>query len=112
VTDARNHLTALVAALPADGAATVPVAWLRELLGSIDPKIPDREHSPANIAEPAADQLLTADDMAARFGLGRDSLYRHWKTIPGAVKLGRKVLRFPETGVRSYLDAHRQPKAS
>jgi predicted DNA-binding transcriptional regulator AlpA len=94
--DLRAHLLALATALPAGSAVPVPREWLLALL---EPAVA----TPALIGEPADDHLLSADQVAARFGLTKDRLYRNWKRIPGAVKLGKRPLRFTLTGVRRYL---------
>jgi predicted DNA-binding transcriptional regulator AlpA len=105
VSDPRAHLAALAAALPADGTMTVPVAWVRQLLS--DSPIGERPAESVTTVTPADDPLLTPDEVAKRFGLSRAWLYRHWKAIPGAVKLSRKALRFPLSGVKQYLDGRR-----
>lgn len=95
--DHRVHLLALATALPAGSAVPVPREWLLALLKPAAP-------SPVpTTAEPAHTQLLTVQEVAERFSLSRDWLYRHWRQIPGAVKLGRKVLRFPATALPRYL---------
>jgi predicted DNA-binding transcriptional regulator AlpA len=104
--NSRDALRALIDQLPAECAVTIPATWIRELL--------DAQPAPGTAPLPGTDDdhLLAADEVAARFGLSRDWLYRHWKGIPGAVKLGRKVLRFPVSGIRQYLNAHRSAKVS
>lgn len=101
--DHRTHLLALATALPAGSAVPVPREWLLALLEPMPAPLPP---TPAE-----TDQLLTAGQVAERFGLSRDWLYRNWKSIPGAVKLGRKVLRFPATALPRYLESRRR-KAS
>ena len=101
--DLRAHVLALATALPTGAAVPVPREWLLTLL----------EPAPASSVstpEPADEPLLTADDVAARFGLSKDWCYRHWRAI-GGVKLSRKVPRFPATAVRRYL-ASRSKKPS
>ena len=67
MSSAREHLAALAAALPPDGAATVPVAWLRELL--------EATAGVQTSAKPVAD--LTVAALAALFGR-RPSTVRGW----------------------------------
>ena len=54
-----------------------------------------------------AQQLLTIQEVADRFGLTTDWLYRHWKSV-GGVKLGRKMLRFPASALPRYLASRRK----
>jgi hypothetical protein len=61
----------------------------------------------ANGADTPDEQLLTVQEVATRFGLTPDWLYRHWKVV-GGVKLGRKVLRFPASALTRYLAAQRK----
>lgn len=97
---AREHLRALADALPPGAAVSVPREWLLELLAAPGP-------APAP-APPAADEpLLTVQEVADRFGVTPDWLYRHWKAV-GGVKLGRKVLRFPAAALPRYLAARRK----
>ena len=48
------------------------------------------------------EQLITADEAAARFNVTRRWLYRHGAQM-GARRLSRKVMRFTESGIRRYL---------
>lgn len=109
MTDARAHLRALADALPADGVATVPVAWLRDLLAAeaVSQPVPDAE-SP--LAEPE-DRLLAVAEAAKRLGVTPDWLYRHAKQLPFTVKLGRKTLRFSSVKLERYLATRRRPAA-
>jgi predicted DNA-binding transcriptional regulator AlpA len=80
---------------------------LLELLGSNGATPPTLL---AELPAPApADQLLTVQEVADRFGLTPDWLYRHWKAV-GGVKLGRKVLRFPANTLPRYLAARRKAR--
>ncbi len=87
----------------------VPAAWVvTELEAALEaPAL----HTSANGPRSADDQLLTVQEVAERFGLTRDWLYRHWKTV-GGVKLGRKVLRFPAAALPRYLATRRKAGAT
>jgi excisionase family DNA binding protein len=99
VNTAREHLAALAAALPPDGVATVPVAWLRELLS----------------AAPAADALvadLTVDQLAQFFGK-RPGTIRGWVEegrFQGAYKLRGKAWRVPHAAVEAFQAREREGK--
>jgi hypothetical protein len=66
VSEARSHLEALVAALPVDGAATVPVAWLREVLTEPQPA-PDASWR-SRLWLVSADTLLSTVEAAEAMG--------------------------------------------
>jgi predicted DNA-binding transcriptional regulator AlpA len=101
--DLAAGLRALAEALPAGTAVPVPREVLLELLAAPAAPTP----ASANGAATPAEQLLTVQQVADRFGLTPDWLYRHWKTV-GGVKLGRKVLRFPASALSRYLAAQRK----
>jgi excisionase family DNA binding protein len=59
--------------------------------------------TPAPPPAPAApDRLLSVDEAAAVFKVTRRWLYAHADKM-GAHRLSRKVVRFPEAGLRKYL---------
>ena len=85
----------------------VPVDWLLVELTAA----PERSSPPATPEASANggagltdEKLLAVPEVAERFGLSEDWLYRHWKVV-GGVKLGRKVLRFPASALPRYLAA-------
>jgi predicted DNA-binding transcriptional regulator AlpA len=95
----REGLRALAEALGPTSGVMVPREWLLELLdGSAV------QTSALGTTVPTDEQLLTVQEVANRFGLTEDWLYRHWKDV-GGVKLGRKVLRFPPGALRQYITA-------
>lgn len=49
------------------------------------------------------DRLLTAADAAQKLGATKDWLYRHANTLPFAVRVGKKHLRFSEAGMDRYI---------
>lgn len=49
------------------------------------------------------DRLLTAFEAAQRLGATEDWLYRHANTLPFAVRVGKKHLRFSEVGIERYI---------
>jgi predicted DNA-binding transcriptional regulator AlpA len=103
--DLAVGLRALAAALPAGTAVPVPREMLLELLEAIPHH--GAELPSANGTGTPNEQLLTVQEVATRFGLTTDWLYRHWKAV-GGVKLGRKVLRFPASDIARYLAAQRK----
>ena len=49
------------------------------------------------------DRLLTAAEAAQKLGATEDWLYRHANTLPFAVRVGKKHLRFSEAGMDRYI---------
>jgi predicted DNA-binding transcriptional regulator AlpA len=49
------------------------------------------------------DRLLTAAEAARKLGATEDWLYRHASTLPFTVRVGKKHLRFSETGIEQYI---------
>jgi predicted DNA-binding transcriptional regulator AlpA len=49
------------------------------------------------------DRLLTAPEAAQKLGATEDWLYRHANTLPFAVRVGKKHLRFSESGIERYI---------
>jgi predicted DNA-binding transcriptional regulator AlpA len=49
------------------------------------------------------DRLLTASEAAQKLGATEDWLYRHANTLPFAVRVGKKHLRFSESGIERYI---------
>lgn len=49
------------------------------------------------------DRLLTAAETAQKLGATEDWLYRHATTLPFAVRVGKKHLRFSEVGIERYI---------
>src|ERR1700730_14461637 len=49
------------------------------------------------------DRLLTAAEAAKKLGATEDWLYRHANTLPFAVRVGKKHLRFSEAGMDRYI---------
>lgn len=101
---ARDALRTLVAALPADGAATVPCAWLRELLGDQPPADPDSTR---------VDVDLTVAGLARLLGRAEPTV-RAWVAaglFPGAWRLGREW-RVPAAGVMAFQERERRQAAA
>jgi hypothetical protein len=53
------------------------------------------------------DRLLTAEEAGVIAGVSPRWLYRHAPNLPFARRLSRKVLRFSETGLKSWLVSKR-----
>jgi excisionase family DNA binding protein len=49
------------------------------------------------------DRLLTTTEAAQKLGATDDWLYRHANTLPFAVRVGKKHLRFSEGGIERYI---------
>jgi predicted DNA-binding transcriptional regulator AlpA len=86
---------ALAEALPPGSAIPVPLEWLLELLDGAGPA--------GGGAADATDCLLDVDEAAARLHMSPEWLYRHARTLPFTVRLGRKALRFSDAGITRYL---------
>lgn len=52
------------------------------------------------------DELLTIEDACAMLKIQPDYLYRHWKKIPGAMKIAGKI-RFTAVGLRRWTENQR-----
>jgi predicted DNA-binding transcriptional regulator AlpA len=100
-----DGLRELARALPPGTAIPVPRELLLELL--VDAPAPAPTATSANGAGTPDEQLLTVQEVADRFGLTPDWIYRHWQAV-GGVKLGRKVLRFPASALPRYLASQRK----
>ena len=50
------------------------------------------------------DKLLTIGEAAAVLKTSEDWLYRHWKTLPFAVLLSPRQLRFSLKGLEQYIE--------
>ena len=88
-----------ISALPKD-----TIAELRGQLAKLDTLLLSRlligEQS-----EPGTDgaRLLTTPEAAQKLGATEDWLYRHANTLPFAVRVGKKHLRFSEAGIERYI---------
>lgn len=51
----------------------------------------------------SGDRLLAAAEAAQKLGTTEDWLYRHANTLPFVVRVGKKQLRFSETGIERYI---------
>jgi excisionase family DNA binding protein len=49
------------------------------------------------------DRLLTIDQVAQRLSLSKDWIYRNGRKLTFTRKLGRKMVRFSETGLQKWL---------
>jgi len=92
--DPRLHLQALVDALPADGVATVPVAWLRALLAGNGATVPGAEPS---------ERMLTAEEVAPLLNTTLRWVYTHADQL-GGKRFSPRCLRFPESSIRRRLE--------
>jgi excisionase family DNA binding protein len=79
---------------------TLTVGQLRELV---------REEIRAAMGSPGhgEDRLLTAEQASELLSLSSDWLYRHAKKLPFTRKLGPKMLRFSEAGIKKWLETRR-----
>lgn len=51
----------------------------------------------------SSDRLLAAAEAAQKLGTTKDWLYRHANTLPFAMRVGKKQLRFSEIGIERYI---------
>lgn len=96
----RDHLRALAEALPPDGAAMVPVAWIRELL---------EERGASALVPPD----LTVRDLARQFQRGVSTV-RGWLEeglFAGAYRLHGKDWRVPPAAVQAFQERQRAPNS-
>lgn len=56
-----------------------------------------------NAESDSDDQLLDAAEAAAKLGTSEDWVYRHAKTLPFTVRIGKKSLRFSKAGIDRYI---------
>jgi predicted DNA-binding transcriptional regulator AlpA len=90
---------ARISAVPRDA-----IAELRGQIAKLDTLLLSRLIS-GERAEPGTngDRLLTAPEAAQKLGATEDWLYRHANTLPFAVRVGKKHLRFSEGGIERYI---------
>ena len=90
---------ASISALPMDAIAELrgQIAMLDSLLLS--------QLLIGKLAEPGmdGDRLLTAAQAAQKLSATEDWLYRHANTLPFAVRVGKKHLRFSDAGIERYI---------
>lgn len=91
-------MTDSLAALDAIPRELVPAAIARLAARAMEPPPPP--------PEPAADGLLTPDEVAALLKADRRFVYRHAREL-GALRLSRRKLRFPAARVRRYVESRR-----
>jgi predicted DNA-binding transcriptional regulator AlpA len=88
-----------ISALPKDA-----IAELRGQIGKLDTLLLSRL---LNDEQPQpgmdGDRLLTASEAAQKLGATEDWLYRNANTLPFAVRVGKKHLRFSEVGIERYI---------
>jgi predicted DNA-binding transcriptional regulator AlpA len=52
---------------------------------------------------PLGDRLLDAAEAAAKLGTSKDWIYRHAAILPFVMRVGKKQLRFSESGIERYI---------
>lgn len=85
--------------------AAAPVAVvLRSVLADLE--VLNNENGGNGTTPPVAppDRLLTVEETANRMGVRVEWLYRHARRLPFARHLGRRTLRFSESGLARYLE--------
>lgn len=96
-----DALRQALAALPEAATLTLSVAELREALG-----VEDGPRLSLHGNGARGEQLLTADEVAARLGVSPRWVYDHAHQL-GGKRLSRRCVRFPAAGVRRYLERRR-----
>ena len=88
-----------ISAVPKDA-----IAELRGQIAKIDTLLLSRLFN-GEQPEPVrdGDRLLTALEAAQKLGATEGWLYRHASTLPFAVRVGKKHLRFSEAGIGRYI---------
>jgi predicted DNA-binding transcriptional regulator AlpA len=90
---------ARLAALPRDA-----IAELRGQIAKLDTLLLSRLLAAGETQTgPDGDRLLTAAEAAQKLGATEDWLYRHATTLPFAVRVGKKHLRFSAAGMERYI---------
>lgn len=85
--------------------ATAPVASVyRQVVEELRPLAGEGNGRPA--AEPAVERWLTAAEVAERLHTSERWCYDHQAEL-GGKRLSRRCLRFPEAGVRRYVERRR-----
>lgn len=86
------------------GALIVRAAAALAALGVGMAQEPDTRDIPGPPAS-SGDRLLNVQAAAFKLGCSRDYLYRHAKTLPFTVRVGRRV-RFSVRGIDTYIRRH------
>jgi excisionase family DNA binding protein len=58
-----------------------------------------------------ADRLLTAAEAARLLNCSIDTVYRHARSWPFAVRVGRRSVRFSQNGIAAYATKRYNPKS-
>lgn len=83
---------------------TDAIAELRGQIAKLDTLLLSRLLAPGEAQTgPDGDRLLTAAEAAQKLGATEDWLYRHANTLPFAVRMGKKHLRFSAAGMERYI---------
>ena len=91
--DPRAVLLAYAEAVPPGHTVSVPREWILDALRA---PLSDEQVE-------AMPHLLSPAQVAKRLGVTLGHVYRIWKQVPGAVKLGHRQLRFTPEGLARYL---------
>ncbi len=75
--------------------SAVQTALAARLIGSVQP-------DSTQLSKTEPDTLLTAEQAAKILGVNKRWLHYHWKKLPFARRLSRKVLRFSENGIQRW----------
>jgi excisionase family DNA binding protein len=93
----RDDLERLIAGVPsAEYAALVGELSRHQAVLLLQPQAPSPAHSD--------DSLLTAEQVASRYGVSKAWVYRHQDKLR-AIRLSGRALRFRESAVRRFLTA-------
>jgi excisionase family DNA binding protein len=90
----RAALRLVAESLPAGTAVPIIREQLLQLL--------DTDPAPGRSTPPAAAELLTVKEVAARLNCGKQFVYRNARSL-GAVKVGQRSVRFPSAAVDKYV---------
>lgn len=80
------------------------VEQLRATLWSQLVRPPEREIERPDPPKVKQNQLLTADEAAERLGVTRNWMYRRADSLPFTRRIGKRTLRFSETGIERWLE--------
>jgi predicted DNA-binding transcriptional regulator AlpA len=54
------------------------------------------------------EKLFSAKELSALVGWDRATIYRKSKELPGAIRLGKRTLRFRESAIREWISGNEE----
>lgn len=99
-----ERMKAILAQRIRDAEATRATAMLAEVWRVQLAELEAVDVADGSAGSPASqpERLLSANEMAARLGLSRKALYARAATLPFTRRVGKRTLRFSETGFQQW----------